>query len=130
MSRRLKIVLILLGIIVLAGVFTYQKLNADLEGLKDKTFETFNSVTWKDGTTLGEANQFPIKVKVEVTIQSKQITKITILEHQTGEGQSAEAIVDEVIRTQSLDVDTITGATYSSILILEAIEDALRKSYE
>lgn len=130
MSRRLKIVLILLGIIVLAVFFTYQKLNADLEGLKDKRFETMNSVLWKDGTTLGEAHQFPIKVKVEVTIQSKQITKITILEHQTGEGQSAEAIVDEVIRTQSLDVDTITGATYSSILILEAIEDALRKSYE
>jgi uncharacterized protein with FMN-binding domain len=130
MSRRLKIVLILLGIIVLAVFFTYQKLNADLEGLKDKRFETMNSVLWKDGTTLGEAHQFPIKVKVEVTIQSKQITKITILEHQTGEGQSAEAIVDEVIRTQSLDVDAITGATYSSILILEAIEDALRKSYE
>jgi uncharacterized protein with FMN-binding domain len=130
MSRRLKIVLILLGIIVLAVFFTYQKLNADLEGLKDKRFETMNSVLWKDGTTLGEANQFPIKVKVEVTIQSKQITKITLLEHQTGEGQSAEAIVDEVIRTQSLDVDAITGATYSSILILEAIEDALRKSYE
>ena len=130
MSRRLKIVLILLGIIVLAVFFTYQKLNADLEGLKDKRFETMNSVLWKDGTTLGEAHQFPIKVKVEVTIQSKQITKITLLEHQTGEGQSAEAIVDEVIRTQSLDVDAITGATYSSILILEAIEDALRKSYE
>jgi uncharacterized protein with FMN-binding domain len=29
---------------------------------------------------------------------------------------------------QKLDVDTISGATYSSIIILKAIEDALRKA--
>lgn len=130
MSHKLKIILIVILLIGLAGFLGFQKLNSDLENLKDNQFETQNPSRWEDGIYLGEANQFPIKVKVEVTILSKQITKITILEHQTGEGQGAEAIVDEVLRAQSLDVDVITGATYSSILILEAIEDAVKKAYE
>ena len=130
MSRTLKIILGLILIIGLGGFLAYQTLNRNLENLKDDQFETLNPSQWKDGSYLGEANQFPIKVKVEVTIQSKQITKITILEHQTGEGQSAEAILEHVIDAQALDVDVITGSTYSSILILRAIEDALEKADE
>ncbi len=67
---------------------------------------------------------------MEVKIQTNQITDITLLEHQTGEGQSAEVIVQDVLAAQSLEVDVITGATYSSILILKAIEDALEKADE
>ena len=130
MSRKLKITLIVVLLIVLAGFLGFQKLNRDLEHLKEYSFETQYPSQWKDGTYSGEANQFPIKVKVEVNIQNQRITKLILLEHQTGEGQSAEAILDHVLDAQSLDVDVITGATYSSILILKAIEDALEKANE
>jgi len=40
-------------------------------------------------------------------------------------GGKAESIVDDVIAKQSLDVDVVTGATYSSSTILKAIEDSL-----
>ncbi|HCT62768.1 MAG TPA: FMN-binding protein [Erysipelotrichaceae bacterium] len=130
MSRKFKYFLMVLVVLVLALFLGYQKLNADLEGLKDNGFETLKPNEWKEGSYLGEANQFPIKVKVEVSIESNRITDITLIEHQTGEGQGAEAILDDVLSAQSLDVDVITGATYSSILILEAIEDALEKANE
>ena len=130
MSRKLKITLIVVLLIVLAGFLGFQKLNRDLEHLKEYSFETQYPSQWKDGTYSGKANQFPIKVKIEVNIQNHRITKLTLLEHQTGEGQSAEAILDHVLDAQSLDVDVITGATYSSILILKAIEDALEKADE
>ena len=130
MPRKLKITLIVVLLIVLAGFLGFQKLNRDLEHLKEYSFETQHPSQWKNGIYIGDANQFPIKVKVEVFIQNQRITKLTLLEHQTGEGLSAEGILDHVLGAQSLDVDVITGATYSSILILKAIEDALEKANE
>ena len=130
MSRKLKITLIVVLLIGLAGFLGFQKLNRDLEHLKEYSFETQYPSQWKDGIYIGDANQFPIKVKVEVNIQNQRITKLTLLEHQTGEGQNAEGILDHVLEAQALDVDVITGTTYSSILILKAIEDALEKANE
>ena len=130
MSRKLKITLIVVLLIVLAGFLGFQKLNRDLEHLKEYSFETQYPSQWKDGIYIGEASQFPIQVKVEVNIHNHRITKLILLEHQTGEGQSAEGILDHVLDAQSLDVDVITGATYSSILILKAIEDVLEKANE
>lgn len=130
MSRKLKIFLMVFLMFSVGIYFGYQKLNADLENLNKQVLNTPDPSSWKDGTYEGEASQFPIKVKVEVKIQTNQITDITLLEHQTGEGQSAEVIVQDVLAAQSLEVDVITGATYSSILILKAIEDALEKADE
>jgi uncharacterized protein with FMN-binding domain len=39
--------------------------------------------------------------------------------------KKTEEITNDVIAQQSLEVDTVTGATYSSIVILKAIEQAL-----
>ena len=43
-------------------------------------------------------------------------------------GEKAEEIIYEVINMQSIDVDTVSGATYSSKVILKAIENALIES--
>ena len=130
MSQKLKITLSVILLIGLAGFLVFQKLNGDLEQLKDYPFETQYPSQWKDGAYSGEASQFPIQVKVEVNIQNQRITKLALIEHQTGEGQNAEGILDHVLDAQALDVDVITGATYSSILILKAIEAALEKAIE
>jgi uncharacterized protein with FMN-binding domain len=64
---------------------------------------------------------------VEVTVQNHKIVKINILEHNTGLGKKAEVITENVIDQQSLEVDTISGATGSSIIILKAIDNALNE---
>lgn len=78
-----------------------------------------------DGEYLGEYSAFPISVEVKVAVINNQMAKITILEHRNGQGKPAESIVDTVVQSQSLNVDSVSGATYSSKVILKAIEDAL-----
>ncbi len=85
-----------------------------------------NSV--EDGTYLGEYSCFPVSVIVEVDIVSHKIVDLTIIKHDNGQGEAAEIIIDNVIDSQSLELDSIAGATYSSRVILLAIEDALIKA--
>jgi uncharacterized protein with FMN-binding domain len=80
----------------------------------------------KDGTYKGEYKSFPVKVVVSVKVKNHQITEIRIIEHRKGEGEKAEVIIEDVIRTQSLEVDVISGATRSSKCILKAIENAFQ----
>jgi uncharacterized protein with FMN-binding domain len=79
----------------------------------------------EDGKYIGRYEVFPVAVEVEVAILDHKISKIKIIEHENGQGGPAEVIIDKVIEKQSLEVDVIAGATYSSKVILKAIEDAL-----
>lgn len=54
-----------------------------------------------------------------------KIIKITILEHDNGRGEAAEAITDSIIREQKIDVDAVSSATSSSVVIKKAVENAL-----
>lgn len=67
------------------------------------------------------------ELKLEVTFSSEKIEEITLGEHSETQGffeTPAEKIPDEIISTQSLSVDIVTGATYTSKAILEAVENA------
>ncbi len=67
-------------------------------------------------------------VVLEVTVDKKKITKITVLENHETPGVSDAAfdrIPKKIMETQSLDVDTVSGATYSSKAILGAVTKAL-----
>ncbi|TYB94365.1 MAG: FMN-binding protein, partial [Kosmotoga sp.] len=55
---------------------------------------------------------------------------IELIEHNHGRGEAAEVIPEKVVEAQSLKVDIITSATYSSKVILKAIENALLKATE
>jgi hypothetical protein len=83
-----------------------------------------------DSTYRGLATCGPVKVKLDVEVRDHSIARICILKHRTGQGQAAEAITEEVIRAQHLQVDVISGATISSKTILLAIEYALDTSFE
>ena len=55
------------------------------------------------------------------------LPSVHILEHNNGRGQAAESIVDRVTSSQSIEVDAVSGATFSSQTILKAVENALSK---
>ncbi|HOZ73435.1 MAG TPA: FMN-binding protein [Spirochaetales bacterium] len=78
-----------------------------------------------DGAYRGYYDGGIVKAEVEATLAGGSLTAVTILRHDCGKGRPAEAIVDEVVAAQSLDVDVVAGATYSSKVILKAIEIAL-----
>lgn len=114
-------------LLILAGTFygLIQRMNQRLDALQDIEWPSIDLASIEDGEYQGDYRVFPIEVEVLVTIDNHQITAIEITKHVQGQGAAAESVIDEVIDTNSLSVDWISGATYSSIVILKAIEDAL-----
>jgi uncharacterized protein with FMN-binding domain len=81
----------------------------------------------KDGNYEGAQDNKLVTAKVSVQVQSGKIAELKLLEHSHGPGHGADAILDRVVATQSLQVDSVSGATYSSKVVLKAIEIALSK---
>jgi uncharacterized protein with FMN-binding domain len=126
MKKKLVIVgtiLIALIVVCVIGINIFS--NSYDKKMRELTISNVDMSKIPDGTYKGNYKIFPIVVEVEIIIKDKKITKIDITKHQTGQGKPAEAIVNKVIEEQSLNVDTISGATGSSKVILKAIEIAL-----
>ena len=85
-------------------------------------------IAMQDGTYSGVGSGFRGDIEVSVTVQNGYITDVTIDYNKDTKKYFARAkskIIDRVIANQSVDVDTVSGATYSSNGILEAVADAL-----
>lgn len=116
--------LFLIGLILTA---TYLKSVADYKkSVKETTFSGVDISNIPDGVYVGEYDVKFIYVKVEVTVQNGEVAKIDILEHKNGRGKPAETITDRIIEEQRIDVDAVSGATNSSIVIKKAVENALK----
>lgn len=86
---------------------------------------------YADGTYTGEAQGYGGTVAVELTVENGKITDLTITsaeKEDTAYLDAASAVIDSILEQQSTDVDTVSGATFSSNGILHAAEDALRKA--
>ena len=84
-----------------------------------------------DGIYEGSYRGGPNKALVKVTIKDNKITNIEIIEHQAWEGKKAEApIVERIIASQSTKVDAVSGATNSSRVIMNAVQNAIEKAYK
>ena len=52
-----------------------------------------------------------------------------MIEHRTWKGGAAEGIIpNRIIVKQSTKVDAVSGATLSSVAIMNAVEDAVKKA--
>ena len=86
---------------------------------------------YKDGTYTGSAQGFGGTITVEVTLASDEITNIQVTSA-PGEDSAylsqGEGVISSIISAQSTDVDTVSGATFSSTGIINAVVDALGKA--
>ena len=134
MDRKPILIVSLLLLAVLAfsgfsGLQSYMKrYEANLEKLKALTIGNIDLLAVEDGSYTGAHKVFPIDVSVKVSVADHRMSDIVITKHKSGKGAPANAIVDRVLEHQSLQVDAIAGATYSSKVILKAIENALSKA--
>lgn len=80
-----------------------------------------------DGTYVGRADNGFVKAAVSVEVSDGELKSITILEHDTLLGRPGEKIIDDIVEQQSLEVDAVSSATYSSDTIRKAVENALKK---
>jgi uncharacterized protein with FMN-binding domain len=84
----------------------------------------------RDGKYEGSYRGGPNKAAVEVTIKDNNIVNIEILQHQAWRGVIAEeTIVARIIASQSTNVDAVSGATNSSRVIMNAVQNAIEKAY-
>ena len=113
--------LIIVLIIIVVAIVAIKNMKVPEVTLAEIDFSTLADGTYPGSYVLG-----PVKASVEVDVMGGIVTAIRMTEHRTGQGQDAVAILDSVIASQSLQVDVITGSTWSSNTILKAIEDALK----
>ena len=99
--------------------------NADAE---DKEEE---DLAYQNGTYTGEGQGFGGTIQVEVTLENDTITDIQVVSA-PGEDSAylsqGEGVISTILAAQSTDVDTISGATFSSTGIINAVNDALGKA--
>jgi uncharacterized protein with FMN-binding domain len=125
-ATKILVIILIFLIVVGFGIFYFvQKIETSLSELSALEIEDINLTNIGDGVYEGSYSVFPVSVTVKVTVENNVISEIEIVKHVSGQGQPAEVIVLDVIAEQSLNVDVIAGATYSSKVILLAIKDAL-----
>ena len=86
---------------------------------------------YADGTYNGEAQGYGGTVSVAVTIQDGTITDVAIVSAKQEDAayfDAAKGVIDEILEAQTTEVDTVSGATFSSNGILHAVADALGKA--
>lgn len=83
----------------------------------------------RDGTYEGAAASWPNSAKVRVTVSDGRIVKIDLLSHfSSWIGNRAEKKVPaRIIERQSTNVDAVTGATNSSRVIMNAVQNAVER---
>ena len=89
-----------------------------------------DAAAYKDGTYYGSGTGFGGPLKVMVEISGGKIASIQIVENSDGSDyiSKAASLIDSIIATQSTNVDTVSGATYSSKGLLNAIKNALKQA--
>jgi|GEM_PF-99305 len=86
---------------------------------------------YKDGTYTGSGSGFGGTTKMSVTISNGKITSVQTISNQDTQqyyNRAIGKITNSVISSQSGSVDTVSGATYSSNGIIEAVKSALSKA--
>ena len=86
--------------------------------------------TYLDGIYTAEAMGFEDEITVQVTVAEDKITDITLLSAEDEEEYLSQAkqVIPAILEGQSPNVDAVSGATYSSTGILNAVKLALAKA--
>lgn len=127
-TNMLKIIIALgSAVIIIYGSGYLYRIHNYKKQVEEIKIENVDLKDIKDGKYNGECDADVVASEVEVTVKDHKIEEIDIIKHKTDKGKKAEVIINQVIKKQSIKVDTISGATNSSKIILKAIENALER---
>lgn len=105
------------------------KLQASLDEDTANTGQSPNSYT--DGTYEGEGTGFGGPIDVKVTIENGQMKDVEIISAENEDGtylETAKGVISKILDAQTPEVDVMSGATFSSTGIKDAVADALQKA--
>lgn len=128
-------------IIISAFLFIYEEtannygdISKSFDANNDKNYayeneDTSGSMdTWQDGTYEGEAEGFGGIIRVSVDILNGRISEVSIM---SSDGETPEymnnarRLLQEICEKQTTHIDVVSGATFSSNGILNAVKNAL-----
>lgn len=93
--------------------------------------EESEDLVYKNGTYTGDGQGFGGNIQVQVTLENDTITDIQVVSA-PGEDSAylsqGQGVISTILAAQSTDVDTISGATFSSTGIINAVNDAFGKA--
>lgn len=112
---------------------TIEKSNETTETQTESETATLGSVCEiADGVYQGTGTGFRGDTNVSVTVENGNITSISIDSYQDDQRffeQAVDTVIEEIISNQEATVDAVSGATYSSNGIMDAVADALGLEY-
>lgn len=120
--------IIVLAILAAGGVLTVylNRVSNYKRSVREISIEEISLPNVPNGVYVGECDVDMIYAKVEVAVHNGAIADIRILEHKNERGQAAEAVVERIVSEQRIDVDAVSGATNSSVVLKKAVENALK----
>ena len=85
----------------------------------------------KDGSYVSAGRGMQGDIQVELRVRDGYIDRVNVVEHNENVGVSEDAfdrLEDDVLRKQSADVDTVSGATEASYGFMEAVRNCIRQA--
>lgn len=98
---------------------------------KTESAEITEKGNYKDGVYTGTGEGFRGTTRVQVTVEDGYIADITVLSFQDDREffqKAQSAVINDILAEQTSDVDAVSGATFSSKGIMDAVADALGSS--
>lgn len=120
-----------LNFVIAVGVIIFLAICSSIVYFNNKEIKLNENTitnTLKDGTFTGNAEGFRGNIEVEVLVKAGKITEINIINSSDDKAflnKASEGIIQKIINEQNIDIDVVSGATYSSNGIINAVKDAL-----
>ena len=132
MKKKRVIILVIIAVVIIGVYFgitgIMSRIETSLKQLSDMPITNVDLSKVLDGTYTGSYEVFLVAADVKVIVKNHKILDIELVKHNNGQGAAAESIPDKVVKAQTLEVDIVSSATYSSKVILKAIENALNSA--
>ncbi|HPF16585.1 MAG TPA: FMN-binding protein [Thermotogota bacterium] len=127
---------IITGVIVIAvaiaGGIGWSKISKEHQQIRNLPLNKVNFSHLKDGTYKGfyEGGMYKWREnEIQVKVEDGQVTNIQVLQHKENRPKEfTDKLFNQVIESQSLQVDIITGATLTSKAYLQGVENALKNA--
>ena len=119
-------------VMIKSSIFAFEK-NQRLSAIKEKNIlhsKVRISKDLKDGQYEASSEGYGGLLTVRISIENGKLTDIKIISHNETEEyfKKALAVIDEILKKGSVNVDSVSGATISSNAIKEAVAKALQKA--
>ncbi len=94
--------------------------------------DSADHAAFTDGVYTGTGTGYRGETTVQVTVEGGRITGVEVLSYRDDRNffERAKGVIDEILSRQRVEVDVVSGATYSSRGIIAAVADALNIEYE